>query len=422
MPIEPPNTTFTVRELRAAIDELAADAPDVTALAARLNDNARYRPPRRATSRRWTALAAPVAAALMVIAVVVAVVTLSHAGNRHRSARPEPGHALTCGPAGAARSFDTFSVHHIAGLDTSLWLPSVCPGLRTMRYTAFGDRITLYDRGVFDTALLAGATQLRGFGITGYSVTLPADPTLCGLAQPRPTARIAVPLKRTTTPPGTNTSAEPASSDSAAASCSLPALAWQYASDAWGVVMLSPGLPGPAGSKRTRHPALQIAAAVDPTPKPLPVAAKVGHLPSGYAVVQVDSSPPDNTGYDRTTRISAAPRGAQTTCSITSCSGAGLIIDISTTIDAQFSTGWKGTPIEVNGLHGVAVDLQNPNHIAGVSTQLVFGGRHWYVMISGSAASRLSDSDLLDVAKGLTFAPRPTDATSWFTADLALPH
>jgi hypothetical protein len=59
MPIEPPNTTFTVRELRAAIDELAADAPDVTALAARLNDDARYRPRRRATSRRWRALAAP---------------------------------------------------------------------------------------------------------------------------------------------------------------------------------------------------------------------------------------------------------------------------------------------------------------------------------------------------------------------------
>jgi hypothetical protein len=405
MPIEPPNTTFTVRELRAAIDELAADAPDVTALAARLNDDARYRPPRRATLRRWTALAAPVASALIVIAVVAAVVTLSHAGNRHHSARPEPAHAPTCGPAGAARSFDTFSVNQVAGLDTSLWLPSVCPGLRTMSYTAFGDRITLYDRGVFDTALLAGATQLRGFGITGYSVTLPADATFCTLEQQ---------ARRT---PPTNTT-----SDSANRPCSLPALAWQYASNAWGVVMLSPGLPGPASSKRTRHSALQIAAAVDPTPKRLPVAAKVGHLPSGYAVVQVDSSPPDNTGYDRTTRISAAPRGAQTTCSITSCSGAGLIIDISTTIDAQFSTGWKGTPIEVNGLHGVAVDLQNPNHIAGLSTQLVFGGRHWYVMISGSAASRLSDSDLLDVAKGLTFAPRPTDATSWFTADLALPH
>jgi hypothetical protein len=426
MTTEPPNPTFTVRELRAAIDELAADAPDLTALAARLNDDARDRSPRRSTTRRWKTLAAPVAAALIVVSVVVAVVALTHSGNGHRSARPGPGHGLTCGPAGTAGSFDTFSVNRLPGLDTSSWLPTVCPGLRKMSYTTLGDRITLYDRGVFPSALLRGAPKVRGFGITGYSVTLPADPTLCGLAQPRPTARIAVPLKPTTTPPGTNTSAEPASSDSAAASCSLPALAWRYAPDAWGVVMRSPGAPVPPGSKsRSRPSALQIAAAVDPTPKRLPVAVRVGHLPADYAVGEVESSPPDNTGYDMESHINAGPSGVPTDCSVTSCSAAGLIIDVSTSIDKQFSTGWKGTSIEVNGMHGVAVDLKNApqgNMTADYSAMLVFGGSHWYVIMSASAASRLSTSDLLAVAKGLTFAARPTDTASWFSADRDLPH
>jgi hypothetical protein len=401
MPTERSNSTFTVRELRAAIDELATDIPDVAALAGRLTEDTPDRSRRRVVERiaagRWKAVAAPAVAALAVASVVVAAVTLSHSGGagRHTAApgsgiatAPVYGTAPTCDPAGGPRCFDTFSFNDLPGRKTSLWLPIAAPGMRKMTYTTEGERVTLFDPGVFDTSKLAGARKVQGFGITGYWVKVPGDRDFCQAAGGSP--------------------------------CLLPAVAWQYAPDAWGTVVPVPG--GNFGNPRLSP--LQIAAAVDPARKPLPVPVKVGHLPAGYAVREIETSPNydgSNGGYGGGSNIVAAPSGASTECTLEQCSEAGLFIDVSTTGNPEFSYGGKGTSVDVNGLDGLALDVPD----RGSSAELVFGGNHWHVMIFATAKSGLSNADLLEVAKGLTFAETTAsqfDTSSWFAADEAVPY
>jgi hypothetical protein len=242
--------TYTEDDLRAAIGELAEQAPNVVTL----------REPRPQRNRARVRILAPVAAALAVLVVAgVLVFTRHNHSGTNQPAGPGPTAAHPCRSASTPQ-FVTFGESG----DSKIGIATTCAGYRsqtveigtTQARQTTDATVTLFAPGVFDPGELHNRRSVQGNGISGYAGTLTGDPTgQC----PQDSQGESVPQNP----------------------CATTAVAWQYAANVWGLI---------TAPHATVQTLLQGAANVSEAADPLRFPVRFGYVPPGlHASAAIDA-------------------------------------------------------------------------------------------------------------------------------------
>lgn len=215
-----------------------------------------------------------------------------------------------------------------------------------------------------------------------------------------------------------------------------PGLVWQYAPNAWGMVI------GASMTMRHGKPtgisladALTWAKAVRPAePQAIRYPARFGYLPAGLSCWEIDPAtkssalPPDPTSGPAPTRISGHPSGSPVTLPAPppvdpARLSAGVVLETTATptsqgLDVQVrGAAWphqNGTSVVVGGRPGT---WNAKAHVLEVY------GRDYAIRLASVnlAATPYSQAELTKIAESMAPAASFTDQSTWFDARSALP-
>lgn len=361
--------TYTRDDLRAAIAELADEAPATVRVLAHPSARRRHR-------------LAPIVAAVAVVALVALVLALTFGTTENNSAPPaHPTRSSLHGVCGLApMSYTTFTI------DASAKVPisdaTACSKARIQRWDSpdSGNVVVLYQPGAFTTSELTDKRPIHGDGITGYT----------GYFRGSPIGDCTNPRMR----------------------CYYRQLAWKYTSDAWGVVF--------AWRQTSMSTLLRIAAAVRPDRVvPLRVPLTLGPLPYRLHVTDLHvegQEPVMGTGK-------AAPFvGLGLRALGAPCGRHGPGMECQSTVQFEISPGNGrrfahnfGGHTMVNGAHFALV---HGNNSMGASA--LGGTATCHVAVESTPG--FTETQMQRLLAQTRFVANCRQPSSWPTANSALPH